>query len=543
MSKLAHYLQEHLTGEVTTAEDTLNHFSTDNSILTLKPSVVVYPYGESDVRKTMRFAWQLAERGRIIPVTPRGSGSNNTGAALGKGILMIFPAHMNRIVELESKSGLVKVEPGANYGKVDQTLKTHGQFLPPLPHSAEFSTIGGGIADNISGEKTVKYGNTQEYVKGLRVVLANGEVIETERLNKRDLNKKLGLATFEGEIYRAVDTLLEENRKIVVDSKIKVSNNTAGYNLADVKTKDGFDLTPLLVGSQGTLGIITEATLDTIAFNPVTTLLVGMFDDRKKAQDAIAELRLLDDLPSSIEMVDRGLLEINQKINPNQLKDVIQPPYPELVLIVEFDDHGERQQKKAAKKALKILQKYSTGCRVTTDESEQASLWKLRRAVGTTLMHSDKNFKALPIMEGAIVPIHKYAEFLDGVYAILKSHQLSAPLWAHAGDGDVYVRPYLDVGQVGSRQLLFRLMEEYYSLAISLKGSTASSGSDGRLRAPYLKRLYSDEVYVVMQKVKKIFDPYNILNPGVKMDVALDDVKPLLRTEYVTRWHEHLPQG
>ncbi len=543
MSKLAHYLQEHVTGEVTTAEDVLNHFATDGSILTLKPSVVVYPHNEGDVRKTMRFTWQLAERGRIIPITPRGSGTNTTGSALGSGIVMVFPAHMNKIVEIDGKTGMVKVEPGINYGRVEQTLNTHEQFLPPFPSSGEFSTIGGAVADNLSGERTIKYGTTLDYVKALRVVLANGEVIETGRLNKRDLNKKLGLTTFEGEIYRAIDTLLEENRKVVLASRLKVSSNSAGYNLFDVKNKEGFDLTPLFVGAQGTLGIITEVTLDTIAYNPDTTLLVGMFSDIKQLQQAIIEFKSIDDLPSKMEMIDRGLLEISDRINPNHLNGVIQPPYPEAVLIVEFDDHGERQQKKAAKRGLRILEKYSTGCKVTTDPSEKASLWKLRRAVSTAIIHSENSMKALPILEGAVVPVHKYAEFVEGTKSIIKNNKLVAPLWGHAGDGDLYVRPYLDVSQVGNRQTIFRVMDEYYSLALSLKGSTSSSGSDGRLKAPYLNRMYGNEVYDLFKKAKHILDPYNILNPGVKIGVTIDHIKPLLRNEYKTHWHDHLPQG
>src|SRR5688572_19305368 len=205
MSKVAHYLQEHLIGEVMTSADARRYFSTDSSILTLTPAVVVYPRNENDVRKIARFTWQLAERGRVIPMTARGAGTDQGGAALGSGIMIAFPAHMHRILELDDKSGVVVLEPGTNYGKLQQTLHTHDRFLPQFPASIEYSTIGGAVANNASGEKSVKYGSTRDYVKSLRVVLANGEVIETGRLSKREVSKKLGLATFEGEIYRAVD--------------------------------------------------------------------------------------------------------------------------------------------------------------------------------------------------------------------------------------------------------------------------------------------------------------------------------------------------
>src|SRR4051812_39166476 len=215
MSKVAHYLQEHLVGEVMAGTDARRYFATDGSILQVAPSLIVYPKNENDVRKTARFSWQLAERGRAIPLTPRGSGTDQTGAAIGSGIIIVFPAHMNRILELDTKANTVTVEPGIIYGKLQQTLHTHGRFLPPYPPSLEYSTVGGAIANNTSGEKSIKYGDTRAFVRGLRVVLANGEVIETGRLSKREFSKKLGLATFEGEIYRSVDTLLEENQGLL----------------------------------------------------------------------------------------------------------------------------------------------------------------------------------------------------------------------------------------------------------------------------------------------------------------------------------------
>ena len=137
MSKVAHYLQEHLLGEVIVSPDARRYFATDASVLALTPAMVVYPQNEADVRKTARFAWQLAERGRVIPITARGAGTDQSGAALGAGIIMAFPAHMNRLLEYDDKSGVVGVEPGANYAKIQQALLTHGRFLPPFPASYE----------------------------------------------------------------------------------------------------------------------------------------------------------------------------------------------------------------------------------------------------------------------------------------------------------------------------------------------------------------------------------------------------------------------
>jgi FAD/FMN-containing dehydrogenase len=544
MSKIGHYLQQHLSGEVITTADARRYFSTDGSIFSVVPSAVIYPRNENDVRKTTRFTWQLAERGRIVPLTARGSGTDQSGGAIGSGLMMVFPAHMNRIVEFDGKTGIVTVEPGINYGKLQQTLQTHGRFLPPFPASLEYSTVGGAVANNASGENSVKYGDTRSYVKSLRVVLANGEVIQTGRLSKKELNKKLGLATFEGEIYRSLDALIEESQDLIDRAHLNVTKNTAGYELLDVKHSDGsFDLTPLLVGSQGTLGVITEITLDTEVHNPETTLILASFDDVKHAEQAVLELRKLSEMPSSIEMVDGHLLQLVDSLNPHHLKGILEKPYPKLVLLISFDN-GERVQKKLVKQAHKILQKHSLGYTLETELDKQETLWKVRHASAAVSAHAEGGVKAVPVIEDGIVPVERFNDYIEHVYRIFERNHLRAALWGHAGDANLHLQPYLDLGQVGDRQKAFRLMDEYYNLVISLGGSTSGEHNDGRLRGPYLPAVYGPEVYAIFQKVKQIFDPYGTINPGVKVNVALADIKPLVRNEYsLNHLYDHLPRS
>lgn len=545
MSKVAHYLQEHLSGEVMISPDARRYFSTDGSILTVTPALVVYPRNENDVRKTARFSWQLAERGRVIPITARGFGTNQVGGALGTGIIMAFPAHMHRILELDDKSGTVIVEAGTNYGKLQQTLQTHERFLPPAPSGLEYCTVGGAVGDNTSGDKSSKYGTTRDYVKSLRVVLANGEVIETGRLNKRDFSKKLGLATFEGEIYRALDALLEENRELVEKTRLPLPKNTAGYDLADIKRKDGsFDLTPLFVGAQGTLGLVTEVTLDTEPYAAATTLLVGLFDDLPKMQEAVKHLRALPELPSSLEMVDGHMLTAVDRINPNLLKDTLTAPFPKAVLFVEFDNPSDRVRKRLAKKARKIMEKLTTSIQVEEDLERQEQLWKVRHASSTILAHGEANARAVPIIEDGVVPIDRLAEYMESVYQMFQKYHLVVAAWGHAGEGNIHLHPFLDLSQVGDRQKAFRLMDEYYTLIISLGGSTSGEYGDGRLRALYLEKLYGPEVYSLFQKVKQICDPYGTLNPGVKVNVTPEMVKSLLRPNYTMgHLYDHLPRS
>lgn len=540
-SKVAQYLQQHIVGEVTTSDDALNYFSTDGSIFQVKPKVVVYPRNTSDVRKVARFAWQLAERGRVVPITARGKGTDQSGAALGDGIIMAFPAHMNKILELDRES--VTLQPGIIYSKLEQTLHTHGRFLPPYPSSIEFSTIGGAIANNAAGEKSVKYGATREYVKTLNVVLANGELISTKRLNKRELSKKKGLTSFEGEVYRQLDTLITDNWNLIQDFKLNVSKNSAGYALANVKRKDGsFDLTPLIVGSQGTLGIVTQATLKTEAFNPKTTLMAAYFDDIHKADQAIAKILPLK--PSACEFIDEHLLNFLDKNNPHQLAGLISKPYPKIILLVEFDDLTERNQKKNVRKCKKVLSDHAYEFSMTTDEHEKENLWKIRHSAAAVIWHSEGRAKALPIIEDGIVPQDKFTEYMKSVYALFAKYNLDAAIWGHAGNANVHMQPFLDLGSPTDRQKVFAIANDYYNLVMSLGGSTSGEHNDGRLRAPYLPKLFGPELYSVFAKVKQIFDPHKMLNPDVKIGVDQKSLPSIMRREYsMEHLYDHMPRG
>lgn len=543
MNKVAHYLQEHLIGEVMTGNDARSYFSTDGSVLTVSPAIVVYPRNENDVRKTARFTWQLAERGKVIPITARGSGTDQGGAAIGEGLLLVFPAHMNRILELDGKSGDIIIEPGSNFGKMQQTLFTHNRFVPAYPSSFEYSTIGGAVANNSNGPKSIKYGQIKEYVNGLRVVLANGEVLQTGRISKREVNKKLGLATFEGEIYRNLDTLIEENSQLI--KSVATVPTSAGYGLAEVKKKDGsFDLTPLFVGGQGTLGIITEVSLQTEPHNPNSTLIEAHIHELDIVTDVVRELRAMKEKPSAIEMVNEHLLDFIHKNNPNQLKSTIQTPYPKVLLLIEFDNPADRTQKKLAKKVSKILKSRHIDHKIEMDQSKIENMWRIRESAASYIAFADKNIRAVPIIEDGIVPTEKIGEFIKELYALLSRNNLPQVIWGSVGMGIVQTRPLLDLSQVGDRQRAAKLMDDYYSLVVSMGGSTTAGNNDGRLRAPYLPLVYGPAIYTLFEKVKQIFDPYGTLNPGVKVGVATEETKALMRQEFdLNHFYDHLPRS
>lgn len=543
MSKVAQYLQEHLLGEVTASPEVRLHFAKDASILRMVPQIIAYPRNESDVRKTARFAWQLAERGRIMPITARGGGSDTSGAAIGGGIVLVFTAHLNRILSLDPRKQFVAVEPGLTYDKLEQTLYTHGLFLPPYPGSRHYATIGGGIANNAIGEKSLKYGSTGDFVQALRVVLANGEIIQTGKLNRRDLNHKLGLSTLEGEIYRQLDALLEENADLIAQARSHWTGvrNVAGYNIFDVKKNGDFDLTPLFIGSQGTLGIITEADLSTVAHNPLVKLALVSLENLKDLEQVLP--KILDLKPSILDFINQAALYQVSRNNPNQLKGMLESPGAAIHLIVEFDDEKEAVQKRNLKKLVKIAESVDGHIAIAEKPDDQDKIWKVRQSIATLFMQSKGQSKAVPVAEDISVPTTNLAEFLHQAGEIYARVGMVSAAWGHAGDGVVRMHPVLDLGQVGDRQKLFKLSSGIYEAALKLGGSITAASGDGRVRAPYTASQYGKELHSVMMRVKQIFDPHGILNPGVKT-ASVQEIKELMRGEYgLDHRHEYLPRS
>lgn len=547
MNKIASYLQGHISGEVLASDSAREYFSTDASVLTVKPSLIVYPRTTNDIRKVARFAWQLAEKGHKLPITARGNGTDQSGAAIGSGISMVFPAHMHRILELDAKQRLVRVQPGVNFKSLLETMYTHGLFLPPYPASYTYSSIGGAIANNTAGEKSYKYGAMRQWVDRLEVILANGEVLQTGRISKRELEKKKGLATFEGEIYRAVDGIITDNQDVIYQyaNSIQVSKDSVGYAISEVKLRDGsFDLTPLFVGSQGTLGIIAEAILKLAPYTPMSELIVASFENMDDAVEATQQLAPLG--PSAIEMVDRHLIDfVAKEHGTSVLTSVLGPDAvtPAAMLFIEFDDLSEKVRAKKGKRAVKVLQNIAQDIRQTADHEEQQKLWSIRHSAATVINYQQNGKAALPIIEDGIVPQVAFAQYIDAVYELFKKHHLEAAIWGHAGDANLHMQPLLDLRKLTDRQKVFKIMDEYNRMVIKLGGSIAAEHNDGRIRAPYVALQCGAEMAEVYKQIKEAFDPHSTLNPGVKVGTTINDLVGLLRKEYsIAHLSDHLPR-
>lgn len=535
MSKIAEYLNEHILGEITASKAVRDRFSRDGSVLTIKPELVMFPRVTNDIRKAARFSWQLAEKGHVLPLTARGGGSDQTGGAIGKGLIINTSAYLHHIIHigLKDKDRFVHVQPGVTFQALNDTLNWHGLYVPTFNEGARVATIGGAVASNAGGQLSGKYGLTGEWATRLEVVLANGDLIETTRLSKRDFSKKIGLQTFEGEIYRKLDGLIEDNQELINQKLGDNVRDNAGYGgISQVKHKDGsFDLTPLFVGSQGTLGIISEIVLRTDYVSKDQTIVVAAVESLEAARDAADALKSLD--PASIETFDGVLFEKAKEYGKSYpfAEPADESSTISAVVYVLFNDFGDASRSRKLKKAQKILNKFNASV-ITTSDRTVDELVAIRDVASSLYISDAGGHSYPPLLDGASIPSDRHEEFAAAVAEVATRNHISLPLHTRTLDGIIYTRPALELSKVGDKQKIFKLISEYSQVVDKFDGTFIAESAEGRLKANAAYALMDEDVRNLYEQIRAIFDPYGTLNPGVKQVSEVRELVEALRTSY-----------
>jgi FAD/FMN-containing dehydrogenase len=527
-------LQAKLLGSISDSPDALSQAATDRGIFQIEPSTVVYPANTADVRKIAQFAHEKTAAGRPVHLTPRGLGAGQGGGALGEDTQLILTPNMNRLLRLDHDS--VTVQAGITFRTLQQTLHTHARFIPAAPPAPDFASVGAAVSENIAGTHSVKYGSIRAFVKKMKVVLSDGSLLQVHRLTGRELNRKKGLSTLEGELYRKLDSLiLDHSDSIRRLHQRKLPYDGGGFGLEHVRGKDGsFDLGQIFVGAQGSLGVVTEVTLKTAAYNPRTSLVVGYFESTYAALEAAAKIKGLG--PSALELADRQLFEAVATSHPGYLDDLLPDNAPYTVLLVQFDQFSQFSQRLATGRTERIVQRYQGRARVATDPVEQLALWKLRFAsnlyaepIGTK--------RPLPFLAGALVPVAALPQLVEKVTKLLKKYELTAAIWGHVGDGNLDVVPRLDLSKKKDADKLFNLARDYAEVVAGLGGSLAATSGDSLLSAASYSQLYGEDVAELWAAVKHMFDPQEIFSPHHKTASTSEYARQHLRTIYNNPMH------
>jgi FAD/FMN-containing dehydrogenase/Fe-S oxidoreductase len=473
-------------------------YSTDASPFQITPLAIAVPEDADDVAVIVRYCFE-----HNLPLIPRGAGTGLAGESLGPAVILDLSVKLRRILSVNGE--MIAAEPGVTCTALNAELTKHGRRFAPDPASAATCTIGGMIATNASGGNCFRYGYTRDYVASLEVVLDDGSAATLSR------NARPSPVERAGQVRRAVSELLASNRELIAQRRARTTFDRAGYQLHDVLTETGPDLAKLLVGSEGTLGIVTAATLRTLPLAGGTCLTLLGFPTLDAAVRAGLDLRSAG--PIACDLLDRRMLSVTRRAS-DTLAQI--PPAVGAVLLVTFEGDTERE---ATERAWGVVETLRTShlmrvlAEPTCSPVGRARVLAVREAAVAGLFSLAGGSRPLAFIEDVGVPADSLPEYLAGVQDILKQFEISASFLIHTLTGQVHTRPLVDLANPNDRVKLWPLAEAVHSLALSLGGTVSTQHGTGLARTPWIER-QAGALYPVFRELKCIFDPKNLLNPG-----------------------------
>ncbi len=549
-TKLLEELKQTIKGEVATDDETLNLYSHDASLFEVKPQVVVFPKDEEDVKNLVTFVNKHKKENPSLSLTARAAGTDMGGGSINESIIVAFEKYFNNPITISGN--IATTQPGVFYRDFEVETLKHDLIFASYPASRELCAMGGIFNNNSGGEKSLQYGKTEKYVRRMKVVLSDGNTYELKPLMEDELKKKMDQKNFEGELYRKMFDLITNNLELITNARPDVTKNSSGYFLWNIWDKDKkiFDLTQLLVGAQGTLGMFLEGDLELVPVHKHREMLIIFLHDTSHLGQIINEVLTLK--PESFESYDDNTLKLALRYFPEFAKKLgffgmIQagiaflPAFfdlftgrslPKLVLQVDFTgDDLEPLKKKieTLKEKLKPLHPQTQ----TAVENQEKRYWLVRRESFNLLRKKIRDKHTAPFIDDFVIKPEYIGEVLAKVTEILKKHpEFIYTVAGHVGNGNFHIIPLVDINNPKVREAIPQISDEVYKIIAKYKGSITGEHNDGLIRTPFLKQMYGENIVKLFEETKKIFDPDNIFNPRKKVNGDLDYAMSHLRTSW-----------
>lgn len=529
-------IQQFFKGEIFDDASTLETYSRDASLFKVTPKLVVWPKDSEDLQALVK--WVGAHPGESL--TMRAAGSDMSGGPLGESIVADITKHLNKIGEIEADGTIV--QPGAFYRDFEKRTLEKGLILPCYTASKNLCALGGMVANNSAGEKTLRYGQMENFVTRAKWIFSDGREYDVVPLNRAELESKMIQGDFEGELYRELFELISKNEAVIKSAKPGVSKNSAGYYLWNVWDDETFNLNKLLVGSQGTLGVLTEAELSLKKAKTHHDLIAIFFDSWDEMPGVVNTLLPHD--PESLETFDKDTLKLGLRFMPEIAKKagsgllsfaakfwheavigVEMGGLPELIILAEIAEESETEVKRKVEEIVEALKPFKVWHRVIEKDTEEEKFWIMRRESFNLLREHVKGKRTAPFVEDFCIPAEKVPEFLPKARGILEDAEIDVNIAGHAGNGNFHIIPLMDLKREEERKKLIPVAEKFYSLVAEYHGTISGEHNDGIVRTPFLNKMYSPAVLELFKKVKEIFDSKNIFNPGKKVGGSLEYFK------------------
>lgn len=529
-----------IAGECVADDENLTHYSTDASLCIVRPKLIVYPKHAADIAAVVKFVREHKAKDATLSVTVRAAGSCMSGGSLNESIIIDVTRHMHGIIGWGEST--VDVLPGTFYRDFEPETLKRGLILPCFTASKNLCALGGMIGNNCAGEKTLRYGKMEDYIEKLWVVLADGKEYEILPLSKAELDSKIAQQDFEGGLYRSMFELVTKNASALALAKPKVSKNSAGYYLWNIYNGTTFNFCKLIVGAQGTLGIVTKARVRLVPVEEHSKLFVVFMRDLKNLGVLVKEVLTLQ--PETVESYDDSTMKLAIRFLPEMMKTMKTKNFlklmwsflpevklmltggiPKLILLVEFSGKSERLIDEKMKQLEAKIAHFKFAMRATKNESESEKYWTIRRESFNLLRKHVRGMRTAPFIDDVVVQPEYLPEFLPAMRKILDDYKLLYTIAGHAGNGNFHIIPLMDMRLEKNRALIPEVSEKIFDLVVKFKGSLSGEHNDGIIRTPYLPKMYSSNIIELFQATKNTFDEQNIFNPGKKVGGSIEYLK------------------
>lgn len=539
------------SGDIEIASDVLEKYSRDASMFKVMPQIVVFPKNSKDIQTLVKWVKGQNEELSIneqLSITVRSAGTCMSGGAINDSIIMDVTRYMNNVISVSTDYAIV--EPGCYYRDFEPKTLEKNVIFPSYTASRELCALGGMYGNNCAGEKTLKYGKFNEYILSSKVVFTDGNEYIVQPLNRPQLEEKMKQNTFEGSVYRSVWQIIQDYGSDIISAKPIVSKNSAGYaiwNVWNPKTQI-FDLNQLLIGSQGTLGIVTEMKIRLVPVEPISAMMVTFLPDLKNLAELVNLCRTVN--PTSIESFDDYSLKFAFKFFSDFVKQLglfggarlglrfipeafmmMRTGIPKLILMTEVT--GTNQEELLAQLHTldkQVHEKFGYRSRVM-EHDEAEKYWKIRRESFNLLRKHVQGLHTAPFIDDVVVPVEHLPEFLPEIGKILDREKFIYTIAGHAGNGNFHIIPLMDFKKEGTLEQVLRLSDEVYDIIAKYHGSITGEHNDGIIRTPYLHKQFSKSMLGLFKDIKTVFDPYTIFNPGKKVDGTVDAIKSYIIKE------------
>ena len=536
---LAAGIKSFFSGDVEFDDKTIAQYSHDASLFEVKPQLVVFPRTVQDVEKLVSYVADLRKKGFGVSLTGRSAGTDMTGGSLSQSVVVSFTRYFNRTPSVGD--GTATAQPGVYYRDFEKATLKKGLLLPSYTASRELCAIGGMVANNSGGELTLSYGKTEHYVKEIKMVLRDGKEHVFRSLTEKELKAKEQEDSLEGDIYRRLHKLISANYAALQKAKPDASKNSTGYFLWNVwdKEKKTFDINQVIVGSQGTLGMITETTFSLIKPESKKCMLVMFLPNLDHLLEIVHAV--LKHNPESFESYDDHTFMMALRLFPQiaaRLKGnlvslgfrfipealiVLRHGMPKLVLMAEFAAPTLREAQRMAEAAQQDILVTGIPARVTKSKPDREKYWVIRRESFSLLRQHVSKMRTAPFIDDFAVRPEKLPEFLPRLNRIMSEYKgIIYTIAGHVGDGNFHIIPLMDLHKPESKNVIKELGERVYALVKEYQGTISGEHNDGIIRTPYVQFMYGKKVYGLFQETKNIFDPDDIFNPGKKVNGTLE---------------------